>query len=93
MSNYTGAAYWSIEICSTPEIGRLAVYVTDRYPRTSVLCGQRRRVFLGAFRTLDEARKAFPSSVPDASVRELAEFLRLTGAQQHGTAWARLALP
>lgn len=74
MSNYTGAAYWSIEICSTPEIGRLAVYVTDRYPRTSVLCGQRRRVFLGAFRTLDEARKAFPSSVPDASVRELAEF-------------------
>ena len=39
-----------------------AVYEYDRYPRSSVNYGMQRRSFLDSFRTLEEARKAFPAA-------------------------------
>ena len=39
-----------------------AVYEYDRYPRSSVNYGMQRRSFLDSFRTLEEARKAFPNA-------------------------------
>ena len=52
-----------------PSIGKTyarneyAVYEYDRYPRGSVNYGKERRSFLDSFRTLEEARKAFPNAV------------------------------
>ena len=51
-----------------PSIGKTyarneyAVYEYDRYPRSSVNYGMERRSFLDSFRTLEEARKAFPNA-------------------------------
>ena len=51
-----------------PSVGRTyarneyAVYEYDRYPRSSVNYGMVRRSFLDSFRTLEEARKAFPNA-------------------------------
>jgi hypothetical protein len=39
-----------------------AVYEYGIYPRSSVLAGRSRRVFLDSFDTLDEARAAYPSA-------------------------------
>jgi hypothetical protein len=36
------------------------VYRYDTYPRSSVLAGQERRVFLDSFNTLEEAQAAYP---------------------------------
>jgi hypothetical protein len=49
----TGATY------SRDEYG---VYQYDRYPRGSVLAGQQRRVFLGSYETLEEARAVHPGA-------------------------------
>lgn len=38
------------------------VYAYDRYPRSSVLAGQTRRVFLDSFETEAEARAAYPDA-------------------------------
>lgn len=38
------------------------VYEYGVYPRSSVLAGSTRRVFLDSFKTLDEARRAFPGA-------------------------------
>jgi hypothetical protein len=38
------------------------VYQYSRYPRSSVLAGQQKRVFLDSFRTLEEAQAAFPEA-------------------------------
>lgn len=42
-----------------PEFG---VYAYDAYPRGSVLAGRERRAFLGSFRTLAEAKTAYPTA-------------------------------
>ena len=44
---------------SHPEYG---VYQYGVYPRSSVLAGQTRRVFLDRFPTLEEAQKAYPEA-------------------------------
>ena len=50
-----------------PSVGRTyarneyAVYEYDRYPRSSVNYGMVRRSFLDSFRTLEEARTAYPN--------------------------------
>ena len=44
---------------NSPEYG---VYEYSKYPRSSVLAGQTRRVFLDSFATLEEARQAFPQA-------------------------------
>ena len=52
-----------------PSIGKTyarneyAVYEYDRYPRSSVNYGMERRSFLDSFRTLEEARTAYPNAV------------------------------
>jgi hypothetical protein len=38
------------------------VYQYGKYPRSSVLAGQTRRVFLDSFDTLEEAKAAFPEA-------------------------------
>jgi len=38
------------------------VYEYSTYPRSSVLAGQQRRVFLDSFPTLAEAKAAYPSA-------------------------------
>ena len=38
------------------------VYEYSKYPRSSVLAGQTRRVFLDSFETLEQARQAFPEA-------------------------------
>lgn len=38
------------------------VYEYSTYPRSSVLAGQRRRVFLDSFETLAEATAAYPNA-------------------------------
>lgn len=38
------------------------VYQYGKYPRSSVLAGQTRRVFLNSFKTLEEAQAAFPKA-------------------------------
>jgi hypothetical protein len=39
-----------------------AVYEYGVYPRSSVLSGRTRRVFLDSFETLEEARAAYPNA-------------------------------
>jgi hypothetical protein len=39
-----------------------AVYEYGVYPRSSVLAGRTRRVFLDSFETLESARKAYPDA-------------------------------
>lgn len=36
------------------------VYEYSEYPRSSVLAGEEKRVFLDSFETLDQAKKAYP---------------------------------
>lgn len=38
------------------------VYEYSRYGRSSVLAGQTRRVFLDSYKTLDEAKAAYPTA-------------------------------
>ena len=45
---------------SRPEYG---VYRYDEFPRGSVLAGQERRTFLRSFKTLAEARAAYPDAI------------------------------
>lgn len=40
------------------------VYEISTYPRSSVLAGQQRRVWLGEFTSLEEAQKAYPDAQP-----------------------------
>jgi hypothetical protein len=44
---------------STSEYG---VYEYSTYPRSSVLAGQERRVFLDSFETLEQAQAAYPDA-------------------------------
>lgn len=39
------------------------VYQYSVYPRSSVLAGQTRRMFIDSFKTLDEACKEYPAAV------------------------------
>jgi hypothetical protein len=41
---------------------RYGVYRYDVYPESSVLAGQERRSFLDSFKTLDEAKAAYPDA-------------------------------
>lgn len=38
------------------------VYSYDEYPRSSVLAGQTRRIFLDSFETLEEAQSKYPEA-------------------------------
>lgn len=63
-SIFTMKTYQTIEFGNgaTYRNSRYTVYEHSTYPRSSVLAGQRRRVWMDDFDTLAEAQKAYPKA-------------------------------
>ena len=59
------------------------VYEISRYPRSSVLAGQQRRVWMDDFDSLDEAKAAYPrAEVSGCTYRE--PYLNHLGSEDEG---------